>query len=269
MIMGTYMITVTFDNKKDIKRFLRKRAVLSIEAAFCIPFFLMAMISIMSILTFSHINICLREAVNESVKYAEYNYDNGVYIHTLETLVKADLAKKINEKYIENGIDGLDFSESDFSDDEIIDLKVKYTGNVPFNLIKDINPVFYIRAISHKDNGYTDGLSGYVNSNNLEYVYITYNSSVYHMSKNCSHIKLAISQTDSKNVKKLRNLNGHKYYPCEVCKSSLKDNVLYVTDDGTKYHNDITCSGLKRSVRRVTMEKALGEGKRACNRCGG
>ena len=44
--------------------------------------------------------------------------------------------------------------------------------------------------------------------------------------------------------------------------------ILYVTDGGSRYHNTVSCSGLRRTIESVTLMQALEMGRHACPRCG-
>lgn len=98
-------------------------------------------------------------------------------------------------------------------------------------------------------------------------VYITSSGKVYHLYKNCSHIKLSVSSIMYKNIADLRNSNGGKYYKCEKCvhKSIGGNEVVYITDSGTAYHLNSTCSGIKRSINETDISK-VGNMK-LCSRC--
>ena len=80
-----------------------------------------------------------------------------------------------------------------------------------------------------------------------EYVYITENGTVYHRERNCTHLTLSIELAGKDEVGQLRNESGGKYYPSEKCGGD-GSSFVYVTGEGTRYHNTITCSGLKRTV---------------------
>lgn len=97
------------------------------------------------------------------------------------------------------------------------------------------------------------------------YVYITDGGSVYHRSRSCSHLTLSIELVSKTEAEELRNQSGAKYYPCERCGSSA-GGMVYVTREGNRYHSTISCSGLKRTVRCISLSEA--GGRPACSRCG-
>ncbi len=99
-----------------------------------------------------------------------------------------------------------------------------------------------------------------------EWVYITQTGEVYHRSRDCSHLNVSIQCCNWENIKFLRNMNGEKYRPCEKCGTNGGLGILYITNQGNRYHSDIQCSGLKRTVKVVPISK-VGQ-RRPCSKCG-
>lgn len=98
------------------------------------------------------------------------------------------------------------------------------------------------------------------------YVYITEGGSVYHVARNCTYLTLSIQVAGETEVEGLRNASGGKYGPCEKCARTGGTGIVYITKEGSSYHNTITCSGLKRTVRCVPLSEA--GGRTPCSRCG-
>lgn len=98
-------------------------------------------------------------------------------------------------------------------------------------------------------------------------VFITNNGTVYHLYKDCSHIKLSISAVKMKHISDMRNKNGAKYYPCEKCvKGKINDSEkVYIADSGTAYHRDSRCSGIKRDITETDISN-VGD-RKLCSRC--
>lgn len=98
-------------------------------------------------------------------------------------------------------------------------------------------------------------------------VYMTDSGTVYHKSLDCSYIDLSVNQVSGNFVSGLKNEYGESYTACEICSRNQKPaGSVYITEQGNRYHNLGSCSGLKRSVRMVKESEA--SGICACSRCG-
>ena len=66
----------------------------------------------------------------------------------------------------------------------------------------------------------------------------------------------------------LRSENGNKYYACEICAEKINNNqIVYITNQGERYHVRLNCSGIKRTVLMVRLSEA--GGRLPCSKCGG
>lgn len=220
---------VIYAEKKGILLHLKK-ASLTVEAAFVIPVFFMAVICITSVM--------------------------GVYSQTLDKMVS--LRNSAEKTASAAGI-----SESSVW----IDLP-GYIKFKPFFLPAGVNmfDVFCcgsVRAWTGRDSGSAVGDG---EGHDPEYVYVTENGTVYHTSSSCTHIDLSITQAELSSVHWLRNENGERYTACEKCSGDHSDgDTVYITLYGNRYHGSVHCSGLKRSVRLVDISKI--QGLKECERC--
>lgn len=99
-------------------------------------------------------------------------------------------------------------------------------------------------------------------------VYMARYGNVIHTDLSCSYLSLSIHQVPGAQAVKLHNKYGQSYHPCESCsRGKAPAGVVYVTEEGTRYHNQATCSRLKRTVRLVPESEA--GACRPCSRCGG
>ena len=90
-------------------------------------------------------------------------------------------------------------------------------------------------------------------------VYVAENESVYHVDSNCSHLNISVFTRE----KNQAQTDG--YSSCEICGSRCGD-LVYVTEDGEKYHSTKSCSGLKRTIYQISIENV--GNLSCCSRCG-
>lgn len=246
--------------------FLRD-ASLTVEASIIIPIFLIVMMSISSIIYVIYSDIRIRQAIVEEAKYrAMISYDNSEYgIEDIKSRVMERIGDKIaNSSFVDYEMGGIDFSESDLSNKEIINITVNYHVKIPYDLIGSHRYHLKERIVMHTLTGYVNGLNGLANGEKI--VYVSETGNVYHRNINCSHIRLNIIETTASEVEILRNTEGSKYRSCSICHSSLSDDVIYITSDGARYHNTLMCSGLKRNISAVPLSQV--PDRRPCSRCG-
>lgn len=243
-----------------------KKAVLTIETALILPLFVVMMVTLISLMTVFYAGLKIETAVNEEAKLMARNLydDSGYNTSIVETDIYARLGSSfLNSGMIVGGASGLDFTNTDLTDKEIIRISVKYGMPVPFGLLPGSCYYFEKSAVCHSWTGYVRGLGGFYDS---EYVYMTENGTVYHKSRECSHIRLRIIEVSNSDIAGLRNSSGGKYKRCIYCRPDSAESKLYITEDGDRYHGTLNCSGLKRSVYRVRLSET--GGIRPCARCG-
>lgn len=253
--------------KTDTGRNLYKRGSLSIEAALVLPLFLFAMICVISLSALLMFQMRLKEALHEETKKYVIRDISGA--DSSFDLMKNEILTYVGDYILKIApIAGEpDFHMEKYSG-EIIVISVEYEAELYYDLFGLFHHRFVQKNLQHDFRGYKRGLHG-VNpdDNEEEYVYITPNSEVYHLSRECSHIRLNISEISSEAVKNSRNSDGSKYKSCEHCHSRLTDGHIYITPDGDKFHNSLGCSGLKRNVIAIPISEI--NGRRCCSRCGG
>lgn len=99
-------------------------------------------------------------------------------------------------------------------------------------------------------------------------VFVTETGTVFHVTRECTHLKLSVTTAEYDEIGNRRSSGGAKYYPCERCGKNVSSGTVYITKDGTRYHASVGCSGLKRTVREMPLEEAEQKYGR-CKRCGG
>lgn len=95
-------------------------------------------------------------------------------------------------------------------------------------------------------------------------VYATPGGEVYHLSSSCTHLDLSVESTDYAKAQISKNRYGERYRKCKLCENKYGETV-YITSEGNCYHSDRNCSGLKRTVKQVTLSSVQKRG--CCSRC--
>lgn len=173
----------------------------------------------------------------------------------------------LNSSAVVNKSKGLSFAESAISSDsDIVDIVVSYKVQPLFKIASFTDFGMESRFYGHAFTGYDIKGSGVDKAGNEEeMVYVTEYGVVYHRSLGCSHLKQCAQAVSKAGVSVKRNKDGSKYYPCEYCKSNL-GNTVYITEYGNRYHSDINCTGMKRTIFTIPISEAAG--KAPCSECG-
>lgn len=270
-----------FFGRTALFAFTEKKGSLTVEAALILPFFIFVC---MCIMYFSQIFLIHSEIQGSLFQTA--SYISQYVISTQETVNNEFLNNKGTQSILcmsvsrrcmklysgdvldscvclQGGTNGIQFLASSVSD-EYVDLIANYRVQLPYGFGLNVSfPIVQrcrIRAWT--------GLSGTVTVQTEEMVYITDTGSVYHRRADCTHLKLTIRSVDKDELEQARNNNGGRYKACDKCvKGDMQKDIVYITNEGDRYHNNINCSGLKRSVRQISLSQV--EGRKACSRCGG
>lgn len=166
-------------------------------------------------------------------------------------------------KYVKGGSLGVDLSKSDFSGDEV-DLIAVYRVRLPVNLLGIHEVKIVQRAYCRKWTGWHPSAE---QEDADTWVYITPTGAVYHLTESCNYLTLSITSVSYSSVAELRNESGGKYYECLRCRNFKDRNKhVYITNQGDRYHYDLNCSGIKRTLIKIRISE-VGE-RRACSKCG-
>lgn len=254
---------------------------MTLEAALIMPIFIFAILNILSIVEVIRVQSNIEAAMCETVKeMAVYGYvydkeigDTGSITSEIlsNTVAKAAVVQKAGTNYlkhsmIKDGANGLWFIKSDVMEqDNMIDLVARYRMS-PFFKIASWNDIFMInRCRMHAWTGF-DREDSHLNKGEEKTVYVTDYRSVYHTTKECTHLKLSIQSVKALEVTERSNDYGQKYTMCDKCKSNQTGEYLYITNMGDKYHTSLGCSGLKRTIQEVPISSV--KGLPACEKCG-
>lgn len=99
----------------------------------------------------------------------------------------------------------------------------------------------------------------------IRMVYTTKYGTVYHFYRDCRSLKRSIRSCTYSSIGGQKNGEGAHYTACEVCVHGNANAIVYVTAEGRRYHNSISCGALLRYIE----EKPLDETgrKTLCSYC--
>ncbi len=251
-------------------RLRESQGSITIEAAFVLPLFIFGILLVMDLFTMLGFYMSVDRALDiEAKKLAKQAFSEEITDRERICSELISILRQNSTFPIENREEGLDLSGSILDNREVIRLEASYSFRPSFNVFGLISPRMSQSRVIHTWIGYERGLFGVDEATGEEEVYVTETGTVYHSTLLCSHIRLSISQTTGAEVDSLRNSGGSRYRPCEQCHADRREGILYITDNGDRYHNSLTCSGLRRTVSTMRLSEALSRGLRPCLRCVG
>ena len=250
---------------------MRNKGSATVEACIAVPLFLFFMLTMWSIgmllLAEAHIHQSLAEAANDMALYCYLEDrlmpESGKSVERLIDTVKLweqfDHYLKDDfyvERMVFNGKKGIVLTVSmDPEHPKMFFAEAFYTAKISVPVIGTFDLPITCKIKKKAFLGYDRKEGG----EEEQYVYVTPNESVYHLSRNCTHLALQVEQ---------KNAGARSYYtPCSFCGNSRNEaGTVYVARTSEIYHNRRDCSGLKRTVSRVKRSETGGLGP--CSRCG-
>lgn len=253
--------------KREPNRNIEYSASITVEAALIIPIFLFLCIRLISLFelmnTYSQIQMSLFETNQKNVKE----------LHKIELQNQWTVSKKVsdylkeiefNYKSIKNGKRGFSYINTTVLDEnDCIDLVVAYQIK-PLLENNFANTSFLSRCKMRVWTGY-DVLKNVQEKNKKEIAYITETGTVYHTNRKCSHLNLTLKIISKKKSSYATNYNGVTYEACEMCGYLEMSKEIIITNYGTKYHTNKLCSGIKRTIIGIEIDKI--RNRRKCSRC--
>lgn len=278
--------------KRNYKPFASKRissvisitheGSLTIEAALIIPVFLFAIAAVLSFTDILRLQMKTDSAMAQCAKeLAVYGYaeesilgeaieDVPFPAETLfsETYVRSRVISELGEDYLSGspaeGSGAIHFVGSRIMEDDRIELRSAYYVTPFFALSPKSGFLTGTCAVARAFTGY-DNLSAVSDKDKEEYVYITPEGTAYHKSRSCHYLDLSIEKVFTDDISGIRNKDGGIYSACPLCKETGKGTTVFVTNYGNRYHRDVLCSGLKRTVEMVPISET--GGRRPCSKC--
>ena len=261
---------ISYKNVKMLT--LNKKGSITIETTLVLTLFIFLLLNIISLFDMLYIHSKLDSALNDVGRElsAAANFQS-LYENTLltEVYVKERVIQIVGREVIEDsvivgGTGGIVLWRSEVTGDgDVIDLVMTYRVEpwFPFFQVGDMVMInrCYVKAYNgFRQETYEDGQRRF---------YIAESGEVYHLNRSCTHLQLSIKMANLSEIEGMRNKDGEKYKPCEVCFDETQSGGhYYVTTQGNRYHSSVACTGLKRTIY-VVKESNLGN-KPMCIRCG-
>lgn len=286
----SFVLDQTNDGKTAVRKmslplFPAPQASMTLEAAVVLPLFLFFALNLLTAIEMLRLHGNLTWALNEAGgKLAVYGHaygqvfpDDGGLADTVGDAafsylyIREKIKDSLGEEYLRasplGGSAGILFSRADIMEDDRIDLVITYRMKLPFGIgepgeIRAYN-CYYARAWTGYDVAGSMETAG--NAGNC--VYVTETGSVYHSRRDCGHLTRRIRSAPREEAALLRNGSGQRYTACERCGEG-EEEIIFVTEDGNRYHSDRACGGLKRTVYEMTVEAAAERGYPPCSQCG-
>lgn len=256
-----------FFSHKETPRYPYFSGVFTLEAAVILPLLACFFVSILFFFRVMQIELTVQKALDDTGRqlavYGAKEEGSALDIAVAQALFLKELNKKeVPERYILGGKLGISLLSSEFSRQEVR-LRACYRIRLPVR-------IFWVRELSMEqraDCRKWNGWGAVPESGEADvWVYVTETGSVYHRTSTCSHLELSIRSVEREQLAYLRNENGGKYYACSRCvnRTNTWGNV-YITNQGDRYHNDLNCSEIKRTVYMIRLSEA--GTRECCKRC--
>ena len=260
------------------------KASVSIEASVAIPIFMFCFLEILSLLNYVSVYsgvlhamktigdpVCVYGYASDLVTEGTDTVSLGEKVITsvlfsevyLDTQIRKKCTGLLYDNTVRNGAEGISLLGSCVDrEDSDLSILAHYTMK-PVISFAGTELTVICRYYGRLWTGYN--LDG--NKKTEDYVYITENGSVYHLTELCTYLKLSVSSVTKSELSEKRNNSGAKYKECNLCYDDKRvREIYYITKSGEKYHTDMNCSGLKRTIYRV--ERSEVDSWPLCNRCG-
>jgi hypothetical protein len=173
----------------------------------------------------------------------------------------------INNSCVKNGMNGITTYLSSFMEyDDTIDIIVRYKIKMPLGIL-NLDEFPMMQRVRLRG---WNGWKVYTHSDedkNLWEVYVALNGTVYHKSKNCTYINIKVEEIPFESISMTTNKSGEAYRECNICIKGkiVNSGHVYITSTGNKFHIELKCSSLKRTIRVISIHDV--GSLRPCSRC--
>lgn len=268
-------------------------AGMTVEASLVLPLFLFFFLNLSSTIEIIRLHGTLEAALRETGNCMSiYGYalsdeeklrgkaeDGDKWWHELADMtfsysyIKQKVVEYAGKEYLDSspltyGGNGLQFIGSDvFSKSDCLDIILTYQISPVCSVPGFRSFLMENHYYGHLWTGYKIPGTGEARGGDTGRYYVAENGEVYHISKECTHLKLTRRKVSLTEALKLRNVQGGRYKPCEKCRTQEGVKEVWISSTGEHYHNRETCPGLKRTIYTITKQEAAGY--KPCMRCVG
>jgi hypothetical protein len=267
-------------SKRNVSLLPPFRGSITVETAFALPLFLFFCIQLISLISLIQLHSALQASLHQEVAQASleaYAYEkmgldisSGVGSIVEDTVLRRRVIAGTGKEYldrsmIEGGSSGIHILYTEEAgEQDTVDIVISYRVKPVVDILGFSGFTMANRCRMKAWTGYQVNTEGVMQETQEEMVYITETGFVYHKSKNCTHLMLSIRPVETNSLDVLRNQGGGRYYACEHCGKGT-GGIVFLTDQGDRYHTSLSCGGLKRTVYTVPISQA--GGRRGCSRC--
>lgn len=241
-----------------------RKASFTVEAAFILPLFLFAAVIVVGLFPMLKIQTQVNAGLQYAARMMAVSWQDSEDNCEVLSLAEGEVLFRTymnehgyEESVLKNGLTSISLLGSDLSGDYVT-LSADYRVQLPISFWK-LNSLPVEQCVSMKK--WTGAAENDTDGEDC-YVYITPEGAAYHSSAECSYLKLSIRAVPVSTVNSLRNKSGAIYYACSCYEGG---STVYITDYGTQYHSDLSCSGLKRTIYKVSADQ-VGD-RHACSKC--
>lgn len=242
------------------------RGSFTVEAAVILPMLACFFVSILFFFRVLQVELQVERAIVDAGQtLSAYAAGDGKSTGkaALKLAVMKELAgREETARYVTGGAAGVSLLASKVEGD-FIDIRAAFSVEIPVRLFGRQGIKIERRVCCRKWTG-RKGERG--NGEDEIWVYVTETGTVYHRRRECSHLRLSVTAVNKNSVGDKRNENGGKYHECERCKDKNRGQAkVYITSQGDRYHYDLQCSGIKRTISMIKLSEV--GGRSPCSRC--
>lgn len=253
-----------FEKCKGTSFFACQKASLTIEAAVVVPITAGVLACVLFLFRIIQVQVNIEECMvyvgrKLAVESCISDSTEALFLTAEAHMIDAMGKRVVIDQYVRHGRWGVYLGSSEFEGENII-LCAEYDVKLPVEFF-ELDSI-HLASVNQFRKWRGDNASNGVDT----CVYVTESGRVYHAGLDCRVLDLSVRTAYMSEIDDIRGLDGQKYYPCDGCKTNMDvEAVVYYTQYGTCYHKNVSCSALKRNVKKI-LKSEIGN-KKACSFC--